>query len=78
MSPESPPTPDMPAFANSLRLLSVKELAAIFRVGEPAIRKRIRLRQLGPVLRQGRGYVMRASALERYFARGEAEWADDG
>lgn len=62
------------AVADSLRLLSVKDLADVFRVTEDAIRKRIRLRQLGPVIRQGRGYVMRAEALRRFLEEAERAW----
>lgn len=57
-----------------LRLLSVRDLAEVFAVTEDAIRKRIRLRQLGPVIRQGRGYVMRAEALRRYLEDAERAW----
>lgn len=61
-----------------LRLLAVPELARIFGVGEAAIRKRIRLRQLGPVIRRGKGYVMRAEALRRYLEAAEREWEGQG
>jgi hypothetical protein len=63
--------------ADPLRLLSVKDLAAVFGVGEHAIRKRIRLRQLGPVIRRGKAYVMRAEVLRRYFEDAEREWESE-
>ena len=61
-----------------LRLLSVRDLASLFGVGAPAIRKRIRLRQLGPVVRRGKSYVMRAEALRRYFEDAERQWESEG
>lgn len=67
-APESPST----------RLLNVADLAQIFSVGEAAIRKRIRLRQLGPVIKRGKRYVMRLAALQRFLESAEEEWTREG
>lgn len=78
MSAAATSMPQGAAGADPLRLLSVRDLAMVFGVGEHAIRKRIRLRQLGPVIRRGKGYVMRAEALKRYFEDAEREWETEG
>ena len=56
------------------RLLSTKQLAEIFGKTEAAIRKQIRLRQLGPVIRHGKGYYMRAETLRRFLEGEEERW----
>ncbi len=62
-------SPDLP------KLLTTKQLAEIFGVSAAAIRKRIRLGQLGPVIKgAGKGYRMRAEALQRFLEGKEERW----
>lgn len=70
----SPVASGVPDSGNPLGLLSVRDLAKVFGLTEDAIRKRIRLRQIGPVIRQGRGYVMRVETLRRFFEQAERAW----
>ncbi len=55
------------------KILTTRDLAEMFGVTEAAIRKRIRLGQLGPAIRMGKGYIVREEALIRFLEAEEAK-----
>lgn len=55
-----------------VHLLDVADVAALYRVSEAAIRRRIRLGQLGPWMRAGRRWVTRRDTFMRWLDQQEA------
>jgi hypothetical protein len=59
-------------------LLYVEDVACFLDVGEAAVRKRIRLEQLGPWMRSGRRWAIRKSTLLKWLDGQEGIGGRDG
>jgi hypothetical protein len=57
----------------SLQLLFVEDLARMFRIELPAVRKRLRLGQFGPFLRVGKRMAVLRSSLVKYLQDSQIE-----